>query len=162
MSWPGRPDYWTMKQQLSGNYQGRLTNIRAKWSLCLAVLSEKATDVVLKALVKCMKEKHIDERVDSTEYKEKSHSQVTRDSPLANIYPTPYMMFPPMPSMYGGLHMPSLTRPAVPINHFQYGFRGPTGGTIMFRPRGPCLFCESTDHQVKVCERMKQANKWMR
>lgn len=129
-------------------------------TLCLTALSGKAGDVIIKALTKYIKKQKRSE--------EKANPVTETDtrptaSPLANVYPpmpstyhypTPVAPGPyglQYPGQYAGMppyHMSYLARP--------YGMGRGTGGR-QWRARGACLFCESTDHQVKDCQKMKLA-----
>ena len=69
-------------------------------SLILSVVGSKASDVVVKALAKCVKEKQIESKISDRKL---ANNAVTKEtsSPLANLYsqmPGPFMM--PSPGMF--------------------------------------------------------------
>ena len=86
-------------------------------------------------------------------------------SPLANVYPplpsscqypSPVASDPygfPGYGQYSGMlvyQMPQMSR--------SYGIgRGGGAGGMQWMIRGACLFCESTEHQIKNCQKMKLA-----
>ena len=116
-------------------------------SLCLSVLGGKAADAITKAIAKCIKEKQSEEKPDCKPKPGPNQSgPKSEDSPLYNLYP-PYQV----PFMYGMQSAPFFQPPYSASN-----YRG-RPRQFGFRPRGACLFCESTSHQVKDCEKMKAA-----
>lgn len=129
--------------------------------LCLSVLGGKASDAVSKAVSKYMKGKQQNEQ---SENKDKKNDAVQKreESPLVNLYP-------PIPQAQ---YVPpgSLQPPFFPFfnhgmqnfspNYGSYRNARPTGfrpSYSGFRPRGACLWCNSTAHQIKDCEKMKLA-----
>ncbi|CAG2184878.1 unnamed protein product [Mytilus edulis] len=114
-------------------------------SLCLSVLGGKVADAITKAVSKCLKEKQ----------PEKDTTPKPEDSPLHNLYP-PYQA----PCMYPYNAMPYL-QPPYP-GGFNNNYRGRPRNSGNFgnsgiRQRGACLFCESTSHQIRDCDKMKAA-----
>ena len=120
-------------------------------SLCLSVLGGKAADAISKAISKCLKDKDSKNESKGTN----SNDQKRDESPLTNLYP-PYhaqMMYPMFPGAYPGA--PNFG--AMGGGYNNQGYRRSSPYRQNFRPRGACLFCESTSHQVKDCDKMKAA-----
>lgn len=123
-------------------------------SLCLSVLSGKASDVISKAMKQCMKGKS-----DKTTSEVGKRDDGARpSSPMTVLYPQHYMypMYPPHTGF--GFHRPGFSgysrRFASPTPRFG---RGASGSWSTTRP--VCHFCESSSHLVKDCELMKKAKK---
>lgn len=120
-------------------------------SLTLSVLGGKASDIVVKAMSKCMKEKQVEEKISNT-VSSKSTEAV---SPLANAYQQP-----PLPPQYcfppGFSGWPQAGMFPFP-NSYQSSRRSFGNRTGQFRPRGNCYFCNSPEHSVRDCEKMKSA-----
>ena len=110
-------------------------------SLALGVVGGKAVDVVVKVLNKCVKEKQIENKINSKEQESKKEDQSDR-SPIGNLYPNFQM-----PPMWPG---PS----------YGYGFGNPfyqpRGRGRGFRPiKGNCYFCDMPGHTIRECQKMK-------
>lgn len=124
-------------------------------SLCLSILGGKAADAITKALTKCMKEKQIDTKVESAS---KVENQIKPfQSPLTNLYHN-----------YGApmIYPNSFPYQAPPYQGMMYNQQGfaqdrfiQRGRYRMQKQKGACLFCDSTDHFVKDCEKMKIAKR---
>ena len=98
----------------------------------LFVLGGRAADAISKAISKCLKE----------------NVPKPENSPLHNLYPFMYPM---------GFQPPFASNFPQPQG---YGYRNPRprSCTPNFRPRGAaCLFCDSTSHLVRDCDKMKAA-----
>lgn len=121
-------------------------------SFCLNVLGGKASDLVSKAMAKCFKAKPTTENSSASDLKvSNSKSDVSQVSPLVNLYPQYSMQgFLPMQgSLYPYGYMP-------PYMGQRRNFRNPSN----FRQqgnRGTCHFCDSPNHLIRDCEKMKAA-----
>ena len=116
-------------------------------SLCLSVLGGRAADAISKAISKCLKEKVESKNGDKCSKPEKNVPK-PENSPLHNLYPFMYPM---------GFQTPFASNFPQPQG---YGYRNlmPRSYTPNFRPRGAaCLFCDSTSHLVRDCDKMKAA-----
>ena len=123
-------------------------------TLILNVLGGKASDLVGKAMAKCLKEKEAEQKIASN--KANHNEKVETSSPLANAYPpAPYMPSYMMPQMPNGWQHSGM----FPFGTGMYpqGPRRFTPRTSQWRPRGNCYFCNSSEHSVKDCEKMKNA-----
>ncbi|CAG2195340.1 unnamed protein product [Mytilus edulis] len=92
---------------------------------------------------------------DADTFEELTRQAKPEDSPLHNLYP-PYQA----PCMYPYNAMPYL-QPPYP-GGFNNNYRGRPRNSGNFgnsgiRQRGACLFCESTSHQIRDCDKMKAA-----
>ena len=116
-------------------------------SLALSVIGSKASEDVVKALSKCVKEKQIEEKLNA----KKSAAEVTKEttSPLAHLYPPVgnQLMLPGQPMWPGSGY------------GTYYGYNRPTrmAGRGLYRPRGHCYSCDSVEHNIKDCPKMKAA-----
>ena len=117
-------------------------------SLVLGVVGGKASDVVVKALSKCVKEKHVESKLHHVHVpQEKTNDQsLVPQSPLSNLYNS--YMAPPVqyPSFY-------------PMVNYGYDYRHRGNGFRRgsWRPKGNCFFCEMPGHTFKDCQKMKIA-----
>ena len=135
--------------------QGQLLNLA---HFCLTTLSGKAGDVITKALSKCLKKqkktgKSINNPVSETDTR-------VPVSHLANLYPslpsTGYQYPSHIPSAPYGFQYPG-QYPGMPMYQSPPYAMGRGAAGRQWRARGACLFCESTEHQVKDCQKMKLA-----
>ena len=134
-------------------YQGKVNMA----DLCLTALGGKAADTVTKALTKCLKQKQEEKPAlsNTTSTPDAPTMIPPMISPLANVYP-------PFPN-YNYQGYPGSQPFGFPwyAQQGQFGQRRRGVGNISmarpWRPRGACLFCESMDHQVRDCEKMKLA-----
>lgn len=112
-------------------------------SLCLSVLGGRAADAISKAISKCLKEK-VESKNDDKFSKPEKNAPKPENSPLHNLYQMGFQ-----PPFAANFPQPQ-----------GYGYRNPKPRpyTPNYRPRGAaCLFCDSTSHLVKDCEKMKAA-----
>ena len=125
---------------------------------CLMALSGKAGDIITKALSKCKKQKKAEAKAKNPMTETETRATM---SPLTNLYPplpaTGYQYPSPFPTtsfgfqypgQYAGMPMYQMPRP------YSMG-KGAVGR--QWRAKGPCHFCDSTDHLVKDCQKMKLA-----
>lgn len=124
-------------------------------SLCLSVLGGKAADAITKAISKCLKERSSESKSEPRNV-ESVGAPKREDSPLHNLYPqsSPYQMsfMYPMPQPF--LQPPYFGNSQTGYSGYRNRPRQPG-----FRPRGAaaCLFCNSTTHLIKDCQKMKAA-----
>ena len=116
-------------------------------SLILSVVGSKASDVVVKALAKCVKEKQIESKIND---KNSVNNGVAKEtsSRLANLYPP--MPGPVMMSSPGMFPM---------ATYGSYGYQRPSRGMARnaWKPRGRCFFCDSIEHTIRFCPKIKAA-----
>lgn len=121
-------------------------------AFCLEVLGGGALDVVSKALSKhTFKQKNSDEEGET-----KKPKPPRPNSPLENLYPPPRPNFMPHYSYdnygysdYQSYPRPQFSRPRRPFGGFRSS-RGKAGSS-----QYPCFFCNSTDHWVRDCQKLK-------
>ena len=116
-------------------------------SLCLSLLGGRAPDAISKAISKCLKEK-VESRNGDNCSKPEKNAPNPENSPLHNLYPFMYQM---------GFQLPFAANFPQPQG---YGYRNPRprSCTPNFHPHGTaCLFCDSTSHLVRDCDKMKAA-----
>lgn len=115
-------------------------------SFTLSVLGGKASDLVTKALSKCIKDKPASDA--------KKSDPVEPQSPLMHLYPQYGIMHPQIPvpatsTSYGYW-------PSYGYNHGPRRYRGQYRGSSLGN-RGTCLFCDMPGHLVRDCQKMKAA-----
>ena len=125
---------------------------------CLTTLSGKAGDVITKALSKCLKkQKKTDKSINNPVSDTDTRVPVSH---LANLYhqlPSTGYQYPShIPSAPYGFQYPGQF-PGMPMYQSRPYAMGRGAAGRQWRARGACLFCESTEHQVKDCQKMKLA-----
>ena len=124
---------------------------------CLTTLSGKAGDVITKALSKCLKKQKTDKSINNPVSETDTRVPVSH---LANLYPpllsTGYQYPSHIPSAPYGFQYPG-QYPGMPMYQSRPYAMGRRAAWKQWRARGACLFCESTEHQVKDCQKMKLA-----
>lgn len=134
-------------------------------TLSLNVLGGKASDLISKALSKCLKDS--EQKSQDSDLKQHNETQMRTGmvSPLANIYGqmpqqmmtgyNPMMMMPQqfMPYNFG---MGPTPRPRYyNYNSRQNSARYNSHASNGPRQIGPCLFCDATGHLIKDCAKLK-------
>ncbi|XP_062591420.1 uncharacterized protein LOC134252893 [Saccostrea cucullata] len=99
-----------------------------------------SSDVVIKALNKCAKEKKVESKL---KIPEKTENENTHQSPLANVY-NPFLM-------------PQQLYQYVPYQNYSMFNSRPRGRFNQWKPRGNCYFCDMPGHSIRECQKMKLA-----
>lgn len=151
----------------ANRYQGRVDMA----SLCLTVLGGNSSDIITKALSKCLrgnKNESTDVQSGKGECSGTKSSEICKsvaESPLNNLYGSHLLPFGGLGySPFQGQFVPHLAGPyqnmmQSPMGQFSFRPRGyrSFGRGYQRRQRGSCWFCDSVDHLVKDCPRMKAA-----
>lgn len=102
-----------------------------------------SSDVVIKALNKCVKEKKVESKLTAPE---KAENENTHQSPLANVYNpiNPFLM-------------PQQSYQYTPYQNYSMFNSRPRGRFNQWKPRGNCYFCDMPGHSIRECQKMKLA-----